>query len=192
MKIFFKRLGAFFVDCIILYFVLTIITPLIPTTIDVENLNNQSIEILEKYMNEEITDEKFVEDTNDISYKLSKGTYLSSIAGIVIYILYFVVYQSYNNGQTLGKKLFKIRVVKMDDTNPGINSLLKRCLIPYGILVNFILAVLILVASKNIYITTNTILAYIHVIVLFVSIITMMVKSRGLHDYLANTKIEEV
>lgn len=192
MKIFFKRLGAFFVDCIILYFVLTIITPLIPTTIDVENLNNQSIEILEKYMNEEITDEKFVEDTNDISYKLSKGTYLSSIAGIVIYILYFVVYQSYNSGQTLGKKLFKIRVVKMDDTNPGINSLLKRCLIPYGILVNFILAVLILVASKNIYITTNTILAYIHVIVLFVSIITMMVKSRGLHDYLANTKIEEV
>ena len=136
--------------------------------------------------------EKYIEETNEISYLLQKGTYLTTIVGIVVYILYFVVYQAYNNGQTLGKKVFKIRVLKMDDDIPGINTLIRRCLIPYGILVNFILAILILILSKNVYNMFNIILTNLHLIVLGITILTMLIKKRGIHDYLANTKVEEV
>ena len=192
MKLFFKRLGAFFLDCTILFFALTFINLFIPTFVDVNDLNDRTIEITEKYINGEVTQEKFVEETNEISYLLQKGTYLTTIVGIIVYILYFVVYQAYNNGQTLGKKVFKIRVLKTDNDVPSINMLIRRCLIPYGILVNFILAILILVLSKNTYNMFNVILTNLHLIVLGITILTMLIKKRGMHDYLANTKVEEI
>lgn len=192
MKLFIKRLGAFFLDCIILFFALTFINLFIPTFVDVNDLNDRTMDITEKYINGEVTQEKYIEETNEISYLLQKGTYLTTIVGIVVYILYFVVYQAYNNGQTLGKKVFKIRVLKMDDDIPGINTLIRRCLIPYGILVNFILAILILILSKNVYNMFNIILTNLHLIVLGITILTMLIKKRGIHDYLANTKVEEV
>ena len=192
MKLFFKRLGAFFLDCTILFFALTFINLFIPTFVDVNDLNDRTMEITPKYIEGEVTQEKFIEETNEISYLLQKGTYLTTIAGIIVYILYFVVYQAYNNGQTLGKKVFKIRVVKMDDDIPSINVLIRRCLIPYGILVNFILAILILVLNQDIYNTINVVLTNLHLVVLGMSILGMLIKKRGIHDYLANTKIEEV
>lgn len=192
MKLFFKRIGAFFLDCTILFFALTFINLFIPTFVDVNDLSDRTIEITEKYMDGEVTQEKFVEETNEISYLLQKGTYLTTIAGIVVYILYFVVYQAYNNGQTLGKKVLKIRVLKTDDDVPSINMLIRRCLIPYGILVNFILAISILFLNKNMYNTINVILSNLHLVVLLISIILVFIKKRGIHDYLANTKVEEI
>lgn len=192
MKLFFKRIGAFFLDCTILFFALTFINLFIPTFVDVNDLNDRTLEITQKYIDGEVTEEKFVEETNEISYLLQKGTYLTTISGIVVYILYFVVYQAYNSGQTLGKKVFKIRVVKIDDSVPNINMLIRRCLIPYRILVNFLLAILILILNKNIYNALNIILTNLHLIILGVSILCMLIKKRGIHDYLANTKVEEV
>ena len=48
----------------------------------------------------------------DNSYQLSKETGLTNIVTIVVYVLYFIVYQMYMNGQTIGKRIMKIRVVK--------------------------------------------------------------------------------
>ena len=192
MKLGFKRLVAFLLDCIILFFALTVVNLFVPTFGDIDNLSNRTLEIVEDYANGEITKDKFKEESNDINYELSKVSYLSTIAGIVIYILYFVVFQAYNNGQTLGKKVFRLQVLKTNDELPDINCLTKRCLIPYGILVNFILVVLILFVSKNTYLAINTILSNIHMCVIVATIVTMFIKNRGIHDYLSNTKVEEI
>ena len=192
MKLGFKRCGAFLLDCLILFIVLTTITLFVPTFGNVEGLTEETFEIMEEYVNEEITKDKFIEESNNISYELSKGTYLYTIVGIVIYILYFVVFQAYNNGQTLGKKVFKIQVLKIDDELPDKNCLLIRSLIPYGILVNFVLVVAILFVNKDIYLNINTILNNIHMYVIIISVILMFIKGRGIQDYLAKTKVEEV
>lgn len=192
MKLCFKRIGAYVLDCVVLFFALIFVSLFIPVFGNVENLNNKTVELMEKYVNKEITEDKFIEESNNINYELSKATYIRTIAGIVIYILYFVVFQSYNNGQTLGKKLFKIQVVKKDDKFPDINCLITRGLIPYGILVNFILVVLILFTSKSVYLNFSNVLSNIHTIVMVVTIIMMFVKGRGVHDYLANTKVVEL
>ena len=192
MKLVFKRIGAYILDCIIMFFALTIVSLFIPVFGNVENLNNRTIEVMDKYINQEITQDKFVEESNNINYEISKATYIQTISGIVIYILYFVVFQSYNNGQTLGKKVFKIKVVKTNGENPDINSLISRCLIPYGILVNFVLVVLILFASKEFYLNFSNVLNNMHSIVIFITVIIMFIKGRGIHDYLADTKVENV
>ena len=78
-----KRIGAFLVDCAILFFVLTITNLFIPKFVEVETLSDRTFEITQKYVDQEITEEKFIEETNNINYELSRGTYLSTISSIV-------------------------------------------------------------------------------------------------------------
>lgn len=190
-KIFFKRILAYIIDCVILFFVMLVVNLFIPTFGDVEELNTRLTTSMESYTSGELTVDEFLEESEDISYDIMKATYISSIAGIVVYLLYFVVFQAYNNGQTLGKKWLKLQVVKTDDSNVDMNSLLRRSLFPYGILVNFILVVALLFASKHAYLSINTILSNIQMIIIFITIIMMFMKDRGIHDYLANTKVIE-
>lgn len=190
-KIFFKRILAYIIDCVILFFAMLVVNLFIPTFGDVEELNTRLTTSIESYTSGELTVDEFLEESEDISYDIMKATYISSIAGIVVYLLYFVVFQAYNNGQTLGKKWLKLQVVKTDDSNVDMNSLLRRSLFPYGILVNFILVVALLFASKHAYLSINTILSNIQMIIIFITLIMMFMKDRGIHDYLANTKVIE-
>ncbi len=191
-KISFKRIGAYIVDCLILFVVLLIVGMFIPTFGDARELSERLTSISDDYFNEKIDAKEYVEAANDVNYDISKATYLSSITGIVVYILYFVVFQAYNNGQTLGKKLFKIRVVKTDGSSLDINTLIKRCLIPYGILVNIVLLIMLLVTSKSVYISINGILSNIHLFIIAISIVMVFANNRGAHDYLAGTTVEEL
>ena len=190
-KIFFKRILAYIIDCVILFFVMLVVNLFIPTFGDVEELNTRLTTSMESYTSGELTVDEFLEESEDISYDIMKATYISSIAGIIVYLLYFVVFQAYNNGQTLGKKWLKLQVVKTDDSNVDMNSLLRRSLFPYGILVNFILVIALLFASKHAYLSINTILSNIQMIIIFITLIMMFMKDRGIHDYLANTKVIE-
>ena len=189
---FLKRVFAYLIDCIILYFAVSLLNIFIPVSGDILEFNTRLTNLTDDYMSEKIAIEEYKKGVNDINYELSKATYISSIAGITVYILYFVVFQAYNNGQTLGKKLLKLQVVKDDGTSVDANSLLIRGLIPYGLLVNFILVIAILFASKSIYSGISNTLSNIHMIVIFVTLVMMMIKSKGIHDYLARTKVEKV
>ena len=190
-KVFFKRILAYLIDCTILFFAMVLVNLFVPVFGDIEELNARLTTSMDNYTSGEITMDEFAEKSNDISYDLMKATYISSIAGIVVYILYFVVFQAYNNGQTLGKKWLKLQVVKTDNNNVDINSLLRRSLFPYGILINFILVILLLFTSKSVYLNINTILSNIQIIIIFITLIMMFIKERGIHDYLANTKVIE-
>ena len=191
-KTFFKRILAYLIDCIILFFALLIIGLFIPTFGNTNELNTRLTDLYEKYSSQEITINEFTKESQDINYDITKATYLSSIAGIVVYILYSAIYPVYNNGQTLGKKLLKIKVLKNDDKPVNINSLFIRSLIPYGILMNLVLVILILFVNKSAYMSISGVLSSIHMFVLIASIIAMAATGRGIHDYLANTKVEEI
>lgn len=186
---FFKRVLAYLIDCIILFFAITLVNLFIPINGSVVEANDKLIDLMGEYTEQKITIDEFNEQTQNLNYTITKGTYISTIASIVIYILYFVVFQAYNSGQTLGKKLFKIQVLKEDDKQVDINTMLIRCLIPYGILVNFILVVMILFVGKNFYINASSVLNSIHTIVIFVTLFMMVIKSKGIHDYLSKTKV---
>lgn len=191
-KLFFKRVGAYLLDCTILFFALIIVNLFIPTFGNTNDLNKRLSDISSRYMAQEITMEELTQESQDINYDISKATYLSTIAGIVIYMLYFVVLPVYNNGQTLMKKVFKIKVVKSGGSAVDINTMLMRCLLPYGILMNLVLVFLILFVSKNLFLNINVILSNIHMILIIITLIMMITKKRGLHDYIANTEVEEI
>jgi uncharacterized RDD family membrane protein YckC len=91
-----------------------------------------------------------------LSTKAFDGNSTSGIVVLVIiialpYLFYDVLFETFMQGQTLGKKIIKIKVVKLDGTQPSIGSFLLRWLIRifeidllYGLI-----AIISIAASKN-------------------------------------------
>lgn len=189
---FFKRILAYLIDCIILFFVITLVNFFIPMSTETKDLNDKFLKVSQEYMEEKITVTEYNTQLEEVNYKLAKATYISSVVSIGIYILYFVVYQAYNNGQTLGKKLFKIQIVKKDDSMVDVNTLLVRGLIPYGLLINLIMVIAILFINQNGYTILSTVLNNIHLVIIFITLVMMMIKSRGIHDIISRTKVVQM
>lgn len=193
-KLFSKRIAAYLIDVTILFIALTILAIFIPTFGDTTKNVEKNNQLVEKYLNKEITSTEFSNLTRDVSYDLSKATFLTTLISIVIYIIYFVIYQGYNNGQTLGKKIFKIKVAKSDGSRLTVNDLIKRALLLYGIAANIVVLILLLFTSKGTYFNVGSIINWIQILFIIVTINMMFfsVEGRGLHDLLGGTTVEEV
>ena len=135
--LFIQRLVAFVLDILIITFVTSLIaTPFV----DLEKsnkLSNQSTEVMQKYIDIEIDTKTYSIEFMNISYKLARNNGILSFITIILEILYFVVFQIYRNGQTLGKMLMKIKIVS-DNGELNMNQMIFRSLITNSILLNII------------------------------------------------------
>lgn len=156
----------------------------------------------EKLEDEKITQDKYDKKEEKLSstfdkksvnynYKLIKLSTISTTISILVILLYFVVIQYYFNGQTIGKKIMKLRVVSNNDKKLNIFNYLIRSLILNEVLINGLSVVMVLVLSKSNYLIYNEII-YVINYVLEMALIFMVVfdkNNRGIHDYVANTKV---
>jgi uncharacterized RDD family membrane protein YckC len=84
-------------------------------------------------------------EKSGISDKFSSWTFISVL--MLPYFLYYPLMQYWNNGQTLGKQLVKIRVVKIDNSHPRIGDFLVRWifrLVESNFLVGFSILIMML------------------------------------------------
>ena len=135
--------------------------------------------------------ETFDKDNVNYNYKLIKLSIVSTIVSILVILLYFVVIQYYFNGQTVGKKIMKLRVVSNSSKKLNILNYLFRSLILNSVLINTLSIVMVLVLSKSSYLIYNEIIYVVNYII-EMAIIFMMgfnKDNRGLQDYVANTKV---
>ena len=153
-------------------------------------MNKQSSEILEKYQNQEISAKTYFNQSMDNSYQLSKETGLTNIVTIVVYVLYFIVYQMYMNGQTIGKRIMKIRVVKNKDGTLSMNDMLIRGLINNYILANILIAIFVLI-NRNTYVYGSSIVQIIQYAILIASIFMIIIRKdgRSVADLICGTKV---
>lgn len=192
MKVkFSKRLGAYLIDIILLMLVLNILSPIIPKSNNVNDLAKQTTDVVEQFADKKISQEEFLNKTSDISYDLSRATYLDSIVSIMVYLLYFVVLPLFMKGQTLGKKLMKVKIVKVDNKEVSANNLLLRALLLYGIAGSIINLVLLLLLSKSAYLNVAGNISMIFSLANLVSFFMIIARKdgRGLHDLLGSTKV---
>ena len=206
MKI--KRISAYILDSLILLmFVSFLITPI--------QLNDKKVFTEFKEHSKEILDvtadyikvvssndvkkslelEKKVksigENSKKLQYKHRYSLYFLSqkILTVLLTIVYFVIFPLFNNGQTLFKKIFKIKV--------EYDTILKY-LLREEMARNFVLTSLILyfIASFN-YSLFSLYLGYITPITLSFMIINFIVflvnkDNKALHDIIAGTNVVEV
>ena len=186
-----QRVLAFLIDLVLLSMITSLITMFIPMNDTATKLYEEQNRVLEDYVAGNVPMEEYVNQLIDLGYDISKQTVIISIVGVVISLLYYVVYPCYNNGQTFGKKLMKIRIKKTNDKELSMNDLLIRSMINNSILVNIVTIALVLFLSKDLYLSTSSLLSSIQYLVLIISLIMIAFtkNAQGLHDKVAKTEV---
>lgn len=187
-----RRIGAYIVDIIVITIISSMfvrIEFLNPKYEEYQKAYNEYIDYAGEVMNnpEKVNDN----DLNDITYNLSKTGLATNVITLVVTILYFVGFQYINQGQTLGKKLFKIKVVDSNNNRPKFYQILVRALLINSIITNTVSAVLIGTLSKEAYIASSQYVQLVDMAIIAASFILIMFREdgKGLHDMIAGTKV---
>jgi len=187
---FFERLGSFLLDS----FIVSIIFSLICMGIDTNQSNTEKLmsELDTKLVENSITVEQYVEEYQGLLYDYQKENVLITGVSLALTIAYYIVFQYMNKGQTLGKKIMRIKVVDQKTEKPiSILKGLLRSLLIYNILSGIICIPLLYLLKENIYFTTYFILLSIEILFILISAMFILYKKdkRGLHDILTNTMV---
>lgn len=187
----YKRVLAYLVDVMIISFVSLLLTYFVPTSENYNKLNKEFENLTIDYRNQEVTMEEYLEKGTDINYQLNKEGVPQTIVSTVLSIIYFVVLAYFMNGETLGKKLMKIKITSNNDKKLTMNNYLIRALVIDSVLMNIITIITILLFSKDIYLTSYNIISYVFSFVYIISLAMILFSKngRGLQDILANTKV---
>lgn len=187
---FFKRLAAYIIDIIIVSTIVLVICTALPNK-DKEN-ENKLQELSTQLMNKEIDVNKYMNEYQDLIYSNNKNEIIELTINLVITIAYFVVFQYMNKGQTIGKKLFKIKVID-NDTKKEVSIIkgLLRSILVFNIISSTVSVSLINILSKKAYMSTYLTINEIETIFIIVTAILILYRKdgRGLHDMMANTMV---
>ncbi len=195
----YKRLCAYLVDLLLVTFVITL-------TVNIRFLNpvydkyitayNKYSDINMQYIENEINEKEFIAKANDAYYNVTKYGISNNIIGSIIILLYFGVFQKYNKGQTIGKKLMKIKIVTNENNNPKLLTLLLRYTILYlpqlgSVVIAIVNSILVLLLSKNYYFMISNIISTIFIVFSIISYSMIILKKnhQGLHDIIFKTKV---
>lgn len=186
-----KRFFAYIIDIFIVLVIANLITMFIPISEKTQDYYKELQTTQKKMYDKEIDVKEYTDIVLEDNYNISKGTVLISLTSIIIYMLYFVVYQVYNNGQTVGKKLMKIKVKSITDESLSINTMLFRALIIYGIAANIINLILILLLKKELYLSISNTISIIQSLIVIISVFMILFskQKRGIHDIITKTEV---
>lgn len=201
-----KRVGAYIFDTIVLVALVVFLTGPIQSndkkvSEEFKNYSQEIVELTGEYFSKtSISDSKkalelenkiknLSEETKKAQYKHRYSLYFLSqkIIILLLTIVYFVVFPFFNDGQTLFKKIFKIKVEYQSLSNLLIREELAR---------NFICTsfVLYLISGIN-YSLFFLYIKYITPVTLtfmIINFLVFLIKKQAIHDIIAKTNVVEV
>lgn len=201
-----KRVGAYIFDTIVLVALVVFLTGPIQSndkkvSEEFKNYSQEIVELTGEYFSKaSISDAKkalelenriknLSEETKKAQYKHRYSLYFLSqkIIILLLTIVYFVVFPFFNDGQTLFKKIFKIKVEYQSLSNLLIREELAR---------NFICTsfVLYLISGIN-YSLFSLYIKYITPVTLtfmIINFLVFLIKKQAIHDIIAKTNVVEV
>lgn len=185
-----RRAGAYIIDYFIISILILIVTIFIPVTVKETEYSKDIISKTTEFAKGEITLSEYYTDYQEIAYNLAKIDFPVSIANVVIILIYFVIIPYFQNGQTFGKKILKIKVIK-EKGKLTINDLIVRTVINEKLLT-------LLVALGAVYLTQaglyNTIVSSLNIVQggLIIASIGMIIFRKdklGLQDMITKTRV---
>lgn len=191
--IFITRVLAYIIDTFFIFFISALLVTPFMDSKALTQLSNETIELLEKYQKNEITDQEYTVEYSNLSYKMVRSTELVTIVSILLGVISFSVIPLYNNGQSIGKKIMKIKVVSLHG-NLTANQLLFRSFIANSILLDIISVLFVMFASRDVYSNCVGIFSFIQNTIMLVSFFMILWGKEGLavHDKLVHTKVVKV
>ena len=204
----YRRFSALFLD---LLFISLLVMLLTNNTISNPYYNDYS-STLDEYnklievnpMSYTTTEEldNYINKLSPVIYNLNRTRIFYSIWFVVISLLYFVLFQYSTGGQTLGKKIYKLKVTNKENNKLNIFRLLLRTLfigeiyLFDGIVFISILNILgsLLIKDSNTYMIYFSIVSLIGIIYEIIMIVNFVKNKNNetIHDKISKTKVIEV
>lgn len=193
MNLNFKRIMAYLVDVLIITFIssaLTYVSFINPKYDKYIKYTDQYNEAIDKFYKDQNTEE-FSKTANDLSYDLNKNGYVYIIGDIAIAFLYFSVFAYFTNGQTLGKKIMKIKIVDYKtNNNPKFYQYLIRTFILNGVILNLGTLILTCFSRRTYYQIYPWLANFDTILLIAIALTTLFTKEkRGIQDLGAQTKV---
>lgn len=190
---FMQRFLAYFIDIIILSIVISLFTMSFSNS-KLEQINNELSEATTNLINatngsDATALNELNEKITDLEYRYQKASVLPNSISLVIYIAYFIIFQFFYKGQTIGKKCLKIRVVNKEEKEPSLTTIFLRTFITQGILVTFLSLITIVLLPKDLYLGFYSVINVLSSIFIIVCALMVLYRKdrRGLHDMMAGS-----
>lgn len=190
---FMQRFLAYFIDIIILSIVISLFTMSFSNS-KLEQINNELSEATTNLINatngsDATALNELNEKITDLEYRYQKASVLPNSISLVIYIAYFIIFQFFYKGQTIGKKCLKIRVVNKEEKEPSLTTIFLRTFITQGILVTFLSLITIVLLPKDLYLGFYSVINVLSSIFIIVCALMVLYRKdrRGLHDMIAGS-----
>lgn len=200
MDLVLKRLMAYVIDILIVSICMTpilnwsVINPYIDEY--TENYTEYT-ELLEQANagDTDPEDAEYEEKIIDLNYQINKYKVVSSSISVGSLLLYFALLQWALKGQTIGKKIMKIKVVaNREDKKLNIGNYILRSLILNNIIFTIVLIVGVYLFKEDGYYNLSMIVSYLQLLVMSIIMLMIVLRKdfRGLHDIVAGTKVIDV
>ena len=189
---FYKRLVAYTIDMFIVGLVISIISYNFDTT-RLEKLSDKSIKLMNSFTNGDISSDQYFFEYADILYKVNKANVNSYLLGLVIYVGYFVLFQFFNGGATIGKKLLKIKVVSQGGGEVSLWQMIVRTSIINGIVPLALSLILVFTTKGLVFLTLSSVVGLFENIFVIICVFMLLYKSDclALHDIMSKSVVIE-
>lgn len=202
-----KRVSAYLIDILIIYLIVALfsgIEILNPTAKEYEKARSEYTTVYNDYtlaiQNGSSELDEIEKQITDINYDLSKYGISIIIIGLAASVLYFVAFEYYNKGQTIGKKILKIRVVTNDNKRPSLGKIAARSIIKYNVLtgssifIGVIVVLLLGLTTKAFFVKYSIIIQSFDMTFACATFLLMLFRKdgKGIHDIISGTQVCKV
>lgn len=171
------------------------------TDLEEDEYGNKCSIIVESYNNNKMTSDYYTEKVDNYYYLLQRNSIVAYIVNILVCLLYFVFFQGFTGGQTLGKKIMRLKVVstKGEEKVSYKQLFIRTMFLPVDTTLNNVLYFVIMIFAtlllpKNIFISVTNFLYFLNYLISLVIVFTIAFNKGkvGLHDIIAHTRIMEM
>lgn len=187
-----KRITAYILDILFVYFIAAALFMLPIFKNDYKNYMDTTTEYLE-YIVTLGSGEADRDIELDYVYSISKNSQPLSIITCGLLFLYFGVIAYIFKGQTLGKKIMKLKVVPDKGKNLDVNLFMIRAIILTNLLPKIASIIVLTKLSPSNWLIAENVISEISNIITFLILGFMIFRDdeRGLHDLICKTKVVE-
>lgn len=186
-----KRLVAYFIDLLIVGLLLGIIISVKEKDQKVMQLRSDLNIVNEVYASREMKFVEYFDRYTTINQQIDQECIIYMIFNILFILSYFVILPYFWNGQTIGKRLMKIKVTSSTEEKVSIVSYFIRNSIINGLGYMFLMLLVLYLLPNKMYFIFSSILSFIQLILVITSVSMILYRKdkRGLHDILSTTKV---
>ncbi|MCI9233417.1 MAG: RDD family protein [Bacilli bacterium] len=186
-----KRIISYLIDILIVLFTIGIVVNVKEKDKAVMQLRSDIHIVNELYANGEIKFSDYFDRWTVINQQIDQECIIYFIFNILLILIYFVLLPYVWNGQTIGKKVMKVKITSYDGEKVTIVQYLIRNMIFNGLGQMILILLFLYLLPSSMYFILSSILTFVQLILVIISVSMVLYRrdKRGLHDILSSTKV---